>query len=192
VTIGGQPAFIDYISGTQVNVQVPSNVSAGQQQLVVTNSNGGKAASTVTINATEPGVFAPSQFVVGGKQYAGAVANDGVTFIMPPGAVNGFTSQRANPGDRITFYGVGFGSVTPAIPAGQVVPVTPANSLSGLQVQIGGQTAQIQYAGLAPDAIGLYQFNVFVPSGAAANDLTPVAFTVNGAQLSQTLYIAVQ
>lgn len=192
VTIGGQAAFIDYISGGQVNVQVPSNVSTGQQQLVVTNSDGGKANYTVTVNATEPGVFAPSQFVVGGKQYAGAVANDGVTFIMPPGAVSGITSQRANPGDRITFYGVGFGPVTPAIPAGQVVPVSPANSLSGLQVQIGGQTAQIQYAGLAPGSIGLYQFNVYVPTSASANDLTPVTFALNGTAIAQTLYIAVK
>ena len=193
VTIGGQAAYIDYISGGQINAQIPSNVGTGQQQLVVTNAIGGKtAAVTVTVNASEPGIYAPSQFVVGGKQYAGAVANDGVTFIVPPGAVSGITSQRANPGDRITFYGVGFGPVTPAIPAGQVVPVSPANSLAGLQVQIGGQTAQIQYAGLAPEAIGLYQFNVFVPASAAANDFTPVTFTLNGTQVPQTLYIAVQ
>lgn len=190
VTIGGQPAYVDYISGGQVNVQVPSNVATGQQQVVVTNADGSKANYTVAVNATEPGIFAPPQFIVGGKQYAGAVANDGVTFIMPPGAVAGYTSQRANPGDRITFYGVGFGPVTPAVNAGQVA--SGATTLSGLQFQIGGQMAQIQYAGLAPGLIGLYQFNVYVPTGLPANDLTPVTFTLSGTAGTQTLYVAVQ
>jgi uncharacterized protein (TIGR03437 family) len=190
VTIGGQPAYVDYISGGQINAQVPSNVGTGQQPVVVTNSNGGKANYTVTVNATEPGLFAPPTFVVGGKQYAGAVFNDGVTFVLPPGAVSGVTSQRANPGDRITFYGVGFGPVTPVYNAGQVV--TAVNALSGFQMQIGGVSATVQYAGLAPGAVGLYQFNVFVPSGATANDLTPVTFTLNGTSGPQTLYIAVQ
>jgi uncharacterized protein (TIGR03437 family) len=189
VTIGGQPAYIDYISGGQINAQVPSSVGTGQQPLVVTNADGGKATFTVTVNAVEPGLYAPSSFAIGGKQYAGAVANDGVTFILPPGAVSGIPSQRANPGDRITFYGVGFGPVTPAIPAGQVVTAT--NSVP-FQMQIGGTQATVQYAGLAPGAIGLYQFNVFVPTSAPANDLTPVTFTVNGTSGTQTLYIAVQ
>jgi len=190
VTIGGQPAYLDYISGTQINAQVPSGVGTGSQSLVVTNANGGKATSTVTVNAVEPGIFAPSSFVVGGKQYAGAVANDGVTFILPPGAVPGITSQRANPGDRITFYGVGFGPVTPAISAGQVVQ--GQNSLPSFQMQIGGAPATVQYAGLAPGAIGLYQINVFVPTSASPNDLTPVTFAVNGANGTQTLYVAIQ
>ncbi len=190
VTIGGQPAFIDYVSGGQINAQVPSNTGTGQQPLVVTNANGGKATFTVTVNATEPGIFAPPSFIVGGKQYAGALFNDGATYAVPPGAVSGITSRRAARGDLITFYGVGFGPVTPAIPAGQIVSVS--NALPSFQMQIGGANATVQYAGLAPNAIGLYQINVIVPSTAASNDLTPVTFTVNGSSGSQTLYIAVQ
>src|ERR1700722_14223442 len=33
VTIGGQPAYIDYISANQIDAQVPYNVAPGQQQL---------------------------------------------------------------------------------------------------------------------------------------------------------------
>ena len=36
MTIGGQAAFIDYISPSQVNAQVPSTVRAGPQSVVVT------------------------------------------------------------------------------------------------------------------------------------------------------------
>lgn len=191
VTIGGQAAFVDYISGGQINAQVPSNVSTGQQQVVVQNADGGKATFNVTVNAIEPGIFAPSQLLLSGKQYAGALFNDGATYAIPPGAVSGFPSRRAVPGDLVTFYGVGFGPVTPNIQAGTVA--TQLSALpSSLSVQIGGLPATIQYAGLAPNAIGLYQINVYIPAGATANDLTPVTFSLNGTQGTQTLYIAVQ
>jgi uncharacterized protein (TIGR03437 family) len=85
---------------------------------------------------------------------------------------------------------VGFGPVTPAISAGQVVQAQ--NSLPSFQMQIGGAPATVQYAGLAPGAIGLYQINVFVPTSASPDDLTPVTFTINGMNSSQTLYVAIQ
>src|SRR6266849_6460196 len=44
VTIGGQPAFIDYISPGQVNVQVPSNVGTGSQPVIVTTAAGASSA----------------------------------------------------------------------------------------------------------------------------------------------------
>jgi uncharacterized protein (TIGR03437 family) len=189
VTIGGQAAFLDYISGGQINAQVPSNVGTGQQQLVVKNADGGSATYNVTVNVTQPGLFAPVYCLINGKQYAGAFFNDGTTYVLPPGAVNGITSKRASVGDTITFYGVGFGAVTPNIPAGQIV--TQANSLPGFQMQIGGTATTIQFAGLAPNAIGLYQFNVVVPA-VTANDAVPVTFLLNGTSGAQTLYIAVQ
>ena len=121
VTIGGQPAFIDYISPTQVNAQVPSSVAAGSQPVIVTSAAGASAASTITVNQQEPGLLAPSSFTVGGKQYVAALFSDGATFVLPPGAIAGVSARRALPGDTITLYGIGFGPVTPNMPAGQVV-----------------------------------------------------------------------
>jgi len=48
----------------------------------------------------------------------------------------------------------------------------------------------VNYAGLSPDSVGLYQFNVVVPN-VAANDLTPVTFTLGGVAGTQTLYTAI-
>jgi uncharacterized protein (TIGR03437 family) len=193
VTIGGQTAYIDYISGGQVNAQVPFNVSSGPQQLVVKNAAGTSASYTVTVNPTEAGLFAPASFNVGGVQYAGAaIAGDTtVTFAVPPGAVPGITSQRATPGQTIVLYGVGFGTVSPNIPAGQI-ETTANNTLSSpVQVSIGGVQATVTFQGLAPNAVGLYQFNVTVPN-VPANDKTPLTFSQGGTNGSQTLYIAVQ
>jgi uncharacterized protein (TIGR03437 family) len=190
VTIGGQAAYIDYISGGQINAQVPFNVSTGQQQVVVKNAVGSSATYTVSVNATEPGLFAPASFKVGGIQYAGATFTDYTTYAAPPGALPGVTSARATPGQTIVLFGVGFGTVTPNIPAGQIV--SAANTLSApVQVSIGGVAATVTFQGLAAGSVGLYQFNVTVPN-IPANDQAPLTFTQGGGSGSQKLFIAVQ
>lgn len=190
VTIGGQAAYLSYISGGQINAQVPFNVASGPQPVVVKNAAGTSSSFTVTVNATEPGLYAPTLFNVGGVQYAGALFTDFATFVAPPGAIPGVTSQRAKAGQTIVLYGVGFGPVTPNIPAGQIV--SGSNSLTlPLTVSIGGAPATVTYQGLAAGSIGLYQFNVTVPS-VPASDRVPLTFTLGGAPGSQTLYIAVQ
>jgi uncharacterized protein (TIGR03437 family) len=190
VSIGDQPAFIDYISPTQVNVQVPSNIATGPQPLTVTAATGTSTAYTINVSATEPGLLAPSSFLIGGTQYIVALFTDGVTYVLPPGAITGVTSQPAKPGDAIVLYGIGFGATTPNIPAGQIAG--ESNTLtSSFQLSIGGQPATVEYSGLAPGFVGLYQFNVTVPNVAAGNAV-PVTFTLNSISGTQTLSIAIQ
>jgi uncharacterized protein (TIGR03437 family) len=190
VTIGGKSAFIDYISPGQVNAQVPSTAPTGSQSVVVTTPSGATTPFAITVNATQPGLLAPATFLLGGKQYAGALFTDGVTYVLPPGAIAGVTSRPAQSGNTIVLYGVGFGSVTPTIPAGQIVG--QVNQLaSPVQIFLGGIQAQVTYAGLAPGNVGLYQFNVVVPT-LPANNLTPLTFTLGGIAGTQMLYTAVQ
>ena len=190
VKIGGQSAFVDFISATQVNAQVPSNVATGTQQLTVTTPAGTSASFSVTVNATQPGLLAPVAFNVGGKQYVVALFPDGVTYVMPPNAIAGVPSRRARAGDTIILYGVGFGAVTPNIVAGQIVK--QANTLvAPLAINFGSARAVVPFSGLASDAVGLYQFNVVVPA-VIANDAMPVSFTLGGASGTQVLYTAVQ
>jgi uncharacterized protein (TIGR03437 family) len=190
VTIGGQPTYVDYISPTQVNVQVPSNVGTGSQQVIVASSGAQSAAAPIVVNTTEPGLLAPASFKIAGTQYVAAVYSDGVTFVLPPGAIAGVPSRRAQPGDNITLYGVGFGSVTPNIPAGQIAGTS--NSLAApFGVFFGQAEATVLYDGLAPNEVGLYQFNVTVPA-IASSDFVPLTFTLNGVSGTQTLYISVQ
>lgn len=190
VSIGGQPALVDYVSPGQVNAQIPTNVGTGPQQLILTNTVASTAAYSVTVNATLPGLLAPPSFVVGGKQYVTALFSDGATYVLPTGAIAGVASRPAKAGETITLYGIGFGPVTPAPQAGQVVQA--ANTLTlPLQIQFGGVDATASYAGLAPGQIGLYQFNVVVPN-VGANDALPLTFSLGGTAGTQTLVIAVQ
>jgi uncharacterized protein (TIGR03437 family) len=189
VTIGGQSAFIDYVSPGQVNAQVPSNIATGPQQVVVSTPGGTSAAYSITVNATEPGLLAPSVFNLPAGQYVGATFPNGTTFVLPPGVANGVATARAAPGDTIIFYGVGFGTVTPNIPAGQIV--TQANNLNGnFQVSFAGVPATVQFAGLTGGYLGLYQFNVVVPN-VAASDAVPVTFSLGGTTGTQKLIIAI-
>jgi uncharacterized protein (TIGR03437 family) len=190
VTVGGQAAFIDYVSPGQVNVQVPGNVPLGTQNVVVTTAGGVSLGSPVTVNALQPGMLAPAGFNLKAGQYAAAVFADGVTFALPPGAISNVKSARAKPGDIITFYGVGFGPVTPStIIPGQIVQAT--NTVQGtFKASFGGAPATVQYSGLAGGFLGLYQFNVMVPN-IPASDTVPFTFSVGGTTGTQTLLVAV-
>ncbi len=190
ITINGQPAFVSYISPGQVDVQVPSNAGTGIQLLTVTSPNGTSPTYQVVLNASEPGFDAPSNFNINGTQYVAALSSDFTSFSLPAGAIPGVNSRPAKPGDTIILYGIGFGAVTPDIPAGQIVQ--QLNQLAApFSISIGGVPAMVSYAGLAPGFVGLYQFNVVVPQVAAGNAV-PVTFTLGGTSGTQTLYIAVE
>ena len=193
VSIDGQKAFIDYISSSpgQINAQLPSNISTGPMlALTVNNGTVSSAPFNVTVNATEPGFLAPSTFLIGGNQYVVALLPDGMTYILPAGAIAGVLSRPVHPGETITMYGIGFGAVMPSLPGGEIETVSNQLSAS-LQILFGPAEAQITYAGLAPQFVGLYQFDVVVPE-VPDNDLVPLTFNLGGATGNQTLFIAVQ
>jgi uncharacterized protein (TIGR03437 family) len=188
VSIGGRAAYVNYISPSQVNVLVPAGVSPGPQSLSVTNAVGTSTSFPVTVETSKPGLFAHPSFNVGGRQFVGALFPDG-TYVLPPGAVPGISSRRARPGDTIILYGVGFGSVNPNVPVGQIAQQLNALT-AALQIRFGGVQATVSYSGLALGFVGLYQFNVVVPS-IPASDATSLTFTLGGVNGTQTLSIAV-
>jgi uncharacterized protein (TIGR03437 family) len=188
VTVDGLPAYIDYVSPNQVNAQVPSGVGTGSQAVVVTTAGGASSSYFVTVNATEPGLLAPSVFHLAAGQYAVALASNGTTYILPPGTTNSVPTAVCQPGDTIILFGIGFGAVNPIINAGVIVG--QANSLSGFTAAIGGQQAPVQFAGLVAGFLGLYQFNIVVPN-VPANNATPLTFALNGVSGTQQLLLAV-
>jgi uncharacterized protein (TIGR03437 family) len=190
VTVGGQSAYVSYISPGQIDAQIPANVGTGPQPVIVTSANVASAPYMMTINATQPGLLAPPSFTVSGKQYAAAFHADLTTFVMPPNAIAGVPSAYAKPGETIIIYGVGFGAVTPSSVAfaGQVVG--PTSSLNNFSMSFGGSPGVPVYYGLAPGFVGLYQFNITIPQ-IANNDFVPLTFSLGGTAGSQTLYTAV-
>ncbi len=194
MSIGGQAAYVDYISPTQVNAQLPSALlltvaTNGMFPLTVTSGGVTSAPYDLTVNPTQPGLLATTQFKLGANQYVVAQLPDG-NFVLPVGAIANVNSRPAKPGETIVIYGIGFGAVTPNVPAGEIV--TQTNQLSAnLQIYFGGTPALVPYAGLAPGFVGLYQFNVTIPSVTASNPV-PFSFSLEGVAGTQTLFTAVQ
>ena len=189
VTVAGVPAYIDYVSPGQVNVQVPSGIPTGPQPIVVTTAGGTSIPYTINVNPVEPGLLAPASFMINGNQYVVALFSNTSTYVLPF-PVSGVNSAKAKPGDRITFYGIGFGPVTPNITAGQIV--LQVNTLQlPFSVTFGNVPVTVNYSGLVPSIVGLYQFDLVVPN-VPASDTVPVAFTLNGASGPQKLVIPIQ
>jgi uncharacterized protein (TIGR03437 family) len=190
VSFGGQTAFVDYISPTQVNAQLPSfNLApTGAQQLTLTNANQTSAPVNLTVNAAAAGLLAPPAFNIGENQYVVAQFVDG-TYVLPTGDIAGVTSRPAKPGETIIIYGIGFGPVTGYSPEGQLES-PPDQLATPFEMLFGPTPAQLSYDGLAPDLVGVYQFNVVVPA-VADSDLVPLTFNLGGVPGTQILFTAV-
>jgi uncharacterized protein (TIGR03437 family) len=187
VTVNGKPAFVEYISGTQVNVQTPADAATGPIPVAVTNCAGTSTSFAAQKAAVAPGILAPASFLIGGKQYAVAQFAD-LVYVGSPNLIPGAAFRPAKPGDSIVIYGIGFGDVTPASAPGVVV--TELNYLDGLTIAFGSTPATIAYGGLARQAVGEYQFNILVPD--VPDGDSQIHFTLRGADVSQTLYLTVK
>jgi uncharacterized protein (TIGR03437 family) len=163
VTVNNLPAFIAFSNATQINAQAPDDSTVGSSVPIEVTSGGVKTnAVSMEKKAIAPALLAPDAFKVGGKQYVVAQYAD-QTFVGPAGLIAGVPFRPAKPGEVVTIYGIGFGPVSPPMASG-----VPAAGLTAIQpvpvLRIGGTTATLQYAGLTPGLIGLYQFNVVIPT----------------------------
>jgi uncharacterized protein (TIGR03437 family) len=183
VSVGGQPAYIYYISPTQIDALAP-NVGTGTVQVTVTNSIGTTQAIMTTAQAVQPAFFLwPGNYAVATTQnYSYAVKNG--TFSTP--------TTPAKPGDVIILWGTGFGPTNPSAPPGFVTPSTTVyNTANPVTVTVGGVPATVYGAALAPGDAGLYQVAIQIPSSLANGDYVVVA-TISGAQSPSTTLITVQ
>lgn len=191
VTVGGRNAFVSFISPTQVNALVPADAPVGSGVPVVVKHSGGDSdPAMITTADLAPAILAPSSFVIGGRQHAAATfaGVSPVTFVGPANGIPGATTRPARSGDVITLYGIGFGPVDPAGTIGAIAGGT-ARVTNSVTVQIGGVTATVQYAGIAPGFVGLYQINVVMPAAAAGDQA--LAVSLNGTPVAQNLFLAV-
>jgi len=145
---------------------------------------GASPAYEITVKETQPGLFAPRPSS-GGRQYAAALFSDSPAFVVPSGAIQGVVSRRARPGDTVVLYGVGFGRVTPDVPAGEVVPAV--NSLAGrVEVRIGGTPAASRTADWRRARSACTNSTSWCR--VFRRGRVPLTFTLDGASGAQTLY----
>jgi uncharacterized protein (TIGR03437 family) len=179
---GGLLAPLFSASAGQVNAQIPWEM-AGQSQTTITAIFGSQAGAsqTVSLATFAPGIF--SMNATGTGQGAILDANYRLVDSSNP-AIAGSTI--------IQIYCTGLGPVTNQPATGAPSPFGPlAETTTRPTVTIGGAPAAVQFSGLAPGNVGLYQVNALAPAGSSTGSAVPVVISIGGVQ-SNTVTIAVQ
>jgi uncharacterized protein (TIGR03437 family) len=163
VSIGGQPAYISYISPGQINAVAPQATS-GPVDVIVKNGSVTSAAFMVTFSQYSPAFFAwPANQAVA-TTLSGA-------FLAKAGTFPGVTTVPAQPGETIILWGTGFGPTTPATPVGTLVPATQTYNTTMLPtVTLNSLPATVIGAALTSDAAALYQVAVQLPTSLPNGD----------------------
>ena len=188
VTINDKPAFVYYISPTQINVNTPEDTQTGPVSIQVRSR--GELSNSVTANRSRisPTLQTVPQFNVGGKQYVVALTPDFKTYIGPPGLIAGVAFAAAKPGATVSIYALGCGPTNPPTAAG-IVAAQSSTLASPYQLKIGGVQANATFAGMVGGTIGLYQFNVVIPAVAAGDQ--SIELVVDGVPNAQNLVITI-
>jgi uncharacterized protein (TIGR03437 family) len=169
VLLGGVALPLLYASDGQINAQAPYDLPLNvPTQLVVRRGDAISIPQPVSVAPSQPAIFTTDQSGHG----QGAI-------------VNGITNQLADgrapvtAGDVVTIYCTGLGAVNPPVATGSAA-TGPTPTVETVTAQIGGQSASVIYAGLAPGFAGLYQVNAIVPSGVQTGAQVPVVVSTSG------------
>jgi uncharacterized protein (TIGR03437 family) len=159
VMVNGVAVPLYYVSATQIAAIVPYTITGSIAQFQV--SNNGTLSNTVTmaVGTTAPGIYS---IPPGGLGY-GAVLHQNGSLVT--------TANPAQIGETVSVFATGLGAVNPTITAGTAGPSNPFSyTANTITADIGGVTATVLFAGLAPGLAALYQVNVTIPSGLTAGD----------------------
>jgi uncharacterized protein (TIGR03437 family) len=194
-TVNGTPAPMYYAVSTQSSVQVPWSVKAGTATIVVTRNGTSSPPQAMQVATFSPGIFTVTQNGVGMALAFNAVAitvngKPTLAIAQPAGSTPGLTAIPAKAGDHLFVYATGLGPVTPAINDGSA----PC-ALSGCkstdrqrttttqpQVLVGGVSAHIEFSGLAPQYVGVYQLQFTMPAGVTPDNAVPLQIKIGGAE----------
>jgi uncharacterized protein (TIGR03437 family) len=180
VTVNGQPMPLIFVSSQQINAQMPFQ-AVGNTVVVVHTPGGVSDNFNLIVPATSPAVF------------RSGVAGPEDTLPTVFRADNGLLVTDSDPvhrGDTLVIYLTGMGAVTPIVGNGLPAPSDPlATALAFPSVTLGGTSLSIDYAGLAPGEVGVYQINATVPSSAPQGLSVPLVIGQGG--LDHTLNLRV-
>jgi uncharacterized protein (TIGR03437 family) len=172
VTMGGQPAYVYFISPSQINVLAP-DVSPGLVPVTVTTA--GVTSPSVTATASQ---YGPAFFLWPNNQ-AVATRQD-FSFAAKAGTFSGAATVPAKPGEVLILWATGFGPTNPVAPSGVAVPSSATyGTASAPTVSIDSTPATVYGAALAPGAVGLYQIAIQVPTALADGDW-PIQASIGG------------
>lgn len=200
VFVNGELAPLFFVSSGQINAQLPWDIlPAGQStatvNVVVQNGSVYSAPVNFTVTAWAPGIYS----IPAGAGYAVAINYADGSIAAPPGTIPGYPTHPASVGDVMIMYANGLGTV--ALSQGGQTSSPPQLGFASLdatrfaittpQLMIGGVHAQVLFAGLAPQFVGLNQINFIIPQVAAGNSV-PIQLVDGAITSTDKVVIAIQ
>ncbi|MCC6536241.1 MAG: hypothetical protein IT162_01740 [Bryobacterales bacterium] len=187
-------APIYHLSGSQAIFQLPRGTPAGTSRVAVRLTETGEliAGASVAVAATAPALFTASP----GASQAAAFTEDGRA---------NSANNLAPRGSIVTLLGTGQGQVSPGVPDGTAAGAEPLSrtvtlltsdvracaSRQSMCVIVGTGFGEIQFSGLAPSMVGVWQIKMRLPLTIASGAAVPVRVVINGAP-SNTVTLAIR
>jgi uncharacterized protein (TIGR03437 family) len=153
-----------YVSPSQVNFLVPSTLTPGTAEILLSLDSRFGSAVNVILAEAAPALFQwDPEFIVATRADGSAISHE----------------QPAVPGEVVILYATGLGRLKPQPESGQITRVAARlENMAGFRVEIEGVEApaeSVLYAGAAPGYPGLYQINVKLPDTISGNPLVRIA-----------------
>jgi uncharacterized protein (TIGR03437 family) len=173
VTLNNVPLPVVWTTPGQINAQIPPNLAPGTYPLVVRSiaKQAASPAQSLTVSKYAPAVFVDSTGQLALFHEDGKYVN------------------KDNPATRdepLMMYAVGLGATTGgAVTAGMPSPFSPLAVTGGVEVFFGNPAYKqaaiiVDWSGLAPGLIGVYQLNLRIPGFHINGEALPVTLRIGG------------
>ncbi|HTQ55926.1 MAG TPA: IPT/TIG domain-containing protein [Bryobacteraceae bacterium] len=183
VQVNGTPAPLLAVTPSQINFQVPSATAAGTAQVAISLAGQKVVTGTAMVVSSSPGIFL-ADFLSADRP--GAVLTQG----------NQLTNSkvRAPRNSVIQIFATGAEGLTQTPADGTPAPLSPPFAQTTLKprVFVGNEEATVEFSGLAPGYVGLWQINARVPDVPSVTGQIPVVMVAPGGYASNAVTIWVE
>lgn len=172
ITLNNSPLPLLATSPGQVNAQLPPTLAAGRYPLVVHSIDGQAASNSLTVTVAK---YAPAVFLDAKGAY-----------IFHKDGTRVDKSHPATRDEPLTIYATGLGVTTGGkVTAGQPAPSSPLAVTAPVQLFFGDPTIKqtaviVDWSGLLPGYIGVYQINARIPGFHWNGNGLPVTVRIGG------------
>ena len=175
LTVNGVAVPMLFVSPQQINGQLPVNVD-GNAQMTLRTPGGISDNFNFGILPAAPSIFRSG--TAGPETGLATITRaDNGELVTPTNPVH--------PGDSIVIWATGLGHTSPPIDSGMPAPSDPLPwAVIQPTVLLGGVALDVQYAGLVPGSVGLYQINAGVPRSVPLGLSMPLLITQGGSSTS--------
>jgi len=159
VNVGGRAAQIFFVSPTQINLRLPPELAAGNNDVSVFNHDGFEIRGTIPVTQSAPGVF-----TVNANGTGEAIALDNRT--LAPGPFDS-TDERGEPRRLIIFC-------------------TGLRGATKVEATVAGRAVKVEAVVPSPDLPGLDQLHIALPSSLKGAGAATLVVRADGIESNKT------